>query len=154
MREAVAPTYEVFLRARGFDPRNLRAFLWRMFAVCWTEPGFHRFWRIWNPLYGYALFRLYLALGGRQRPLLASLVVFLFCGFVLHDLLRYATTGQLWLSSTVAFFAYWALASLSRKLASRLRQETWSRGINTLVNLICVAVGLAAGRLLAPVLVG
>lgn len=146
-------TYESFLRSRGFDPRNVPSFLWRMFVVCWAEPGFHRFWRLWNPLYGYALFRVYLAIGGNKRPALASLVVFLLCGFVLHDLLRFVTAHQLSLSSTIAFFVYWLLALLSRRFGAALKQETWPGGINVVMNLACVAFGLACGAALAPVIV-
>jgi hypothetical protein len=110
----------------------------------WGEPGFHRFWRLWNPLYGYALFRLYLVLGGNRRPLLASLVVFLACGFFLHDLLFLVSTRKLTFTTTIAFGLFWLLASVNRALAGRLGQERWSRAANALVNVSCVAFGLAA----------
>lgn len=140
------PSYEAFLAARGFDPRGPRAALWRrMFVTCWGEPGFPRFWRLWNPFYAYYLFRLYLLLGGRRRPLLASFVVFVACGFFLHDLLLVATTRRFSLATTFAFAAFWLLTIASRALGPHLCQERWPRAVNAAVNVVLVVLGLAAG---------
>lgn len=144
-----APTFDDFLRARGFDAKAPGAFLRRMFLTSWGEPGFHAFWRMWNPLYGYILFRLYLVLGGRRRPALASLIVFLACGFFLHDLVVAVSARRLSFTTTIAFGVFWLLATANRALVGRLRQERWRRSANVAANVACVAVGLAAGALLS-----
>lgn len=147
-----APSFAEYLAARGFDPSDRRVFFRRMFVTAWGEPGFHRFWRLWNPLYGYGLFRLYLVLGGNRRPLLASLVVFLACGFFLHDLVVAASTRRVSFTSTAAFGAFWLLATINRALAPRLGQERWSRAANAFVNAACVLGGVVAGVALVTVL--
>lgn len=59
------PTFDAFLPRRGYDPAGTPdALLRRLFVESWREPGFHRFWQVWNPMYGWVLYRLYLALGG------------------------------------------------------------------------------------------
>jgi hypothetical protein len=152
MTERPVPSFEEYLRQRGFDVRARGAFVRRMCVTAWGEPGFHRFWRLWNPLYGYALFRLYVALGGARRPLVASFVVFVACGFFLHDLWLVPTGAKLGFNTTLAFAVFWALASLSRVLAPRLEQETWDRRVNALVNAGCIGVGLTAGAALGSFL--
>lgn len=144
-----APSFAEFLAARGFDAKDRAGFMRRMFVTAWGEPGFHRFWRIWNPLYGYVLFRLYVVLGGRRRPVLASLVVFLACGFFLHDLVVAVPTRKLSFTTTLSFAIFWLLASLSRALAGRLRQERWPRSANVALNVACILVGLASGTALS-----
>jgi hypothetical protein len=145
--ERTPPTFEEFLQKRGFDVRTRGAFLRRMFVTCWGEPGFHLFWRLWNPLYGYGLFRLYLLLGGARRPLVASLIVFASCGFFLHDLPVAASTHRLGITTTLSFVVFWALASISRALSPRLGQQTWARSANAAMNVACVVAGLSIGAL-------
>jgi hypothetical protein len=46
--------FHQYLARRGYDFRAASgAFLRQMFLSAWAEPGLRRFWRIWNPLYGY-----------------------------------------------------------------------------------------------------
>jgi hypothetical protein len=141
----MSTSFEAYLLARGFDSRHRPAFFRRMFVTPFGEPGFHRFWRLWNPFFGYGLSKLYVALGGRRRPLLASFVVFAACGFFLHDLLTLATTRRLSLASTGAFVIFWFLTAVSRALEPRLRQASWPRGANAALNVGCLLVGLAGG---------
>lgn len=138
-------TFDAYLRARGFDPKNPAGMLRRMFITCWGEPGFHAFWRLWNPYFGYRLFQLYLALGGSRRPVVASLGVFTACGFLLHDLPATLLSGHLSLASTFAFGLYWASALVSRALAARLAFERWGRPVNGAVNATLVLAGLVGG---------
>jgi hypothetical protein len=147
-----APGYEEFLRKRGFDPKDSSHFIRRAFITCWGEPGFHRFWRLWNPFYGYGLLRLYLALGGQRRPLVASFVVFVACGFLLHDLPAMLLMRQLSFNSTIAFGVFWAFASVSRRLSPRLRQEHWPRAANAACNALLIVGGLAMGSVVQRLL--
>jgi hypothetical protein len=53
------------------------------------------FWRYWNPVYGYALY--YWSYRPLRRVLprpLAVWLTFVLCGFVLHDLVGWAASGQ------------------------------------------------------------
>lgn len=141
--------YDDYLRLRGYDPDRPVAFIRRMFVAPWSEPGFHRFWRLWNPLFGYALYRLFLLVGGSRRPRLASFVTFAASGFVFHDLLRVILGGRASGSTTLAFVVFWALATTSKVYAPRLHQEHWPRGLNILTNIVMLGLGLLAGDLLA-----
>ena len=68
--------------------------------------SFSRFWRYWNPVYGY--FLSYYA----YRPLrlvfprpVAVLLTFVGCGFVLHDLVGWAVAGHARFAEMTAMFA-------------------------------------------------
>ena len=74
---AQPPSFDGFLRQRGYDPANSVAFLRRMLVDCWSQPSFRAFWRVWNPVYWYGLFRRYLALVGQQRRRMAPPLVFM-----------------------------------------------------------------------------
>ena len=119
---------------------------------CWAEPGFHRFWRVWNPLYGFYLHKLYVALGGRDRPITSALAVFVFCGFVLHDLLGLLTTGRFSLSTTFSFVFFGLAALLNRQVAARLGQDRWHRAANVALNLTLIVGLTLAGMLLSHLL--
>jgi hypothetical protein len=135
-------TLQDYLRARGLDPADSPGLQRRMFVDCWYEPGFHRFWRLWNPLFGYGLYRLYVALGGNRRPAAASLAVFVLCG-ALHDALLLVTARRVSVVCTVAFAVYWLLAVVARWLEPR--QASWRRGFNAAANALQIAVGLGCG---------
>ena len=135
-----------YLERRGFDVRRgPAAFWWRMFVAVWAEPGFHRFWRVWNPLYGYFLFRLYRLLGGNRRRVVSTVVVFLFSGFVLHDLPFILITGRVQVTVTAAFLFY-AVSSLFSQVAERQWSlRSWPRTVHTLCNVGLVIAGLGFG---------
>jgi hypothetical protein len=135
---AQPPSFDGFLRQRGYDPADSVGFLRRMFVDCWSQPSFRAFWRVWNPVYGYALFRLYLALGGQQRPRMASLVVFVACGALLHDLPMALATGQPFFSTTVAFLVYGAMVAWEPPVAQPRRRPVAN-------NVARIVLGLAVG---------
>ncbi len=119
----------------------------RLFLDSWVQPGFHRFWQVWNPVYGYFLFLIYRALGGSRRPLVAGISVFVFCGFILHDLPIQLVTGEPRIVCTVAFLNWGVFAFLSRKLGPVLGFDRWSRVANLCVNVILIGSGLLLGAL-------
>lgn len=145
-----APSFEEFLSARGFDSRRPAPFLYRMFVTPFGEAGFHRFWQLWNPVYGYVLLRLYVSLGGRRRPLPASFAVFICCGFCLHDCLLIIATRRLSLTCTIMFAVFWLLTVLSRSFEPRLRQQQWPRWANAILNVMCLVAGGVAGAVVGP----
>jgi hypothetical protein len=138
-------TLASYLEHRGFDTSSAGSILRRIFVESWFEPGLHRFWRAWNPVYGYALWRLYVALGGRRRPVLATLVAFAACGFFAHDLVTFAITGKPTLAITITFLFLGALTLASRVFEAKLRQERLPRQLNLFINLLLIGFGLVAG---------
>ena len=78
--------YTQYLRLRGFgDHINDWFFVKRGFFECWLQPGFHRFWRLWNPGIGYFAHKIYCTFGGKYKPNTATLAVFLVSGLI-HNL--------------------------------------------------------------------
>ena len=60
--------YASYARMRGFGSElNDWAYHRRGFIECWAQPGFHRFWQVWNPGISYFVYRLFIRLGGRRR---------------------------------------------------------------------------------------
>lgn len=146
---ADAGDFNTFLRRRGFDPDHALPLLKRMFVECWREPDFRGFWRLWNPVYGYGLYRLYVLLGGNRHPRAASLVVFLFCGAALHDVPVGLLTGRFTVATTVAFFVYWLWLA-----AGRGKTPAVTVSFPVLRNVGRIGSGLAAGVLVHAVLLG
>lgn len=138
-------TLASYMEHRGFDISSAGSILRRLFVESWFEPGLHRFWRAWNPIYGYALWRLYVALGGRRRPVLATLVAFAACGFFAHDLVTLAITGKPTLAITNSFLFLGALTLASRVFEAKLRQDRLPHLLNFAINLLLIGSGLVAG---------
>jgi hypothetical protein len=143
------PTFEQYLIRRGYDLRlGAQPFFRRMFLSCWAEPGFHRFWRVWNPLYGYFLFKLYRVLGGNKRKVLATLSTFIFCGFFLHDLPVSLIADRLLMNTTSAFMFFGVFAILNHQLEKRLKQRYWPRMFNVALNIGLIGMGFVLSALL------
>ncbi len=151
----VTPTLEQYLVRRGYDlNRGTGRFLKRLFLESWQQAGFHRFWRVWNPLYGFFLYRLYLLLGGNRNRVVATLVVFASCGFFLHDLVSLLLFGVFSFVCTLGFFLYGVLSLASARLQVLLRQKRWPPLANAAVNVGLVVAGLWAGVRLNALLFG
>lgn len=139
-------TFTQYLVRRGYAlDRGALPLLKRMFLECWAEPGFHRFWRVWNPVYGYVLFGLYRALGGNKHRVPATLLTFACCGFFLHDLPVAFVVGRPLVSTTSAFLAFGAFALMNQRLVPRIKQKAWRRRANVLLNVTLVVCGLLLG---------
>ena len=141
-----AITFRQYLSRRGYDLRKSPgAFLGRMFLSAWAEPGFHRFWRVWNPLYGYFLFHLYRLLGGNRHKVPATLTVFVVCGFAMHDLPVILLTSRIQLTVTVAFLAFGLAALSSQAVARSWGLSRWPKWLHVLLNLGLIVAGLLFG---------
>lgn len=144
--------YTRFVRMRGFESQlNDWPFVRRSFLECWAEPGFHRFWQVWNPGIAYFAYRLYLRLGGRKRWLLPAMGSFVGCG-IAHTVAVLPFTGR-WGWTAVAYFTCFGLfTALSRRLAPILRQDRWPSALNVAVNagllLLSFEVGFRVDRIL------
>ena len=136
-----------FYTKRGYKyPLQSGDVLLRWWFISFAQPGFHRFWRVWNPLLGYLLFLFYVALGGNKRPFVASFVVFTSCGFVLHDLMTLKETLEL--DMTISFMIWAILCELSRSFKLHEMQEKWPWVANVLVNALLLFCGKEAGTFL------
>lgn len=139
-------SFTEFLSRRGYDlRRGSGQFLKRMFLESWIQPGFHRFWRVWNPLYGYFLYLLYLLLRGNRNRILATLFVFASCGFLLHDVLAWAITGYWSLTCTFGFLFFGVFALFNRALEQILHQDQWPALANAAMNIFLIVASLLAG---------
>jgi hypothetical protein len=127
-------TYAQYCARRGYvPPFRGWSVVKRSLLDSWAQPGFHRFWRIWNPPIGYPLFRFYRVLGGNRNRAFATFTVFTVTG-VLHDLAAFVLTRQWALALTLAYVVFAGLSLLSLRLAPLLRQERWPAMVNVLMN--------------------
>jgi hypothetical protein len=131
--------YARFARARGFESFNDARYHWRGFVQCWAEPGFHRFWRVWNPGIAYFVHGLYIRLGGRKRFALPTIAAFTISGLV-HTLVVVPFLRRWSFAVIVAFAVFGVLTVLSRYASAALRQDRWPMILNIAVN-----VGLVIG---------
>ena len=135
-------SYERYLVLRGYDPASgALVILKRALVDSWAEPGFHRFWRVWNPGVGHLLYRLYLLLGGNRMRLLGTMLVFTLCGLV-HDVLVMLIFRRPFAAFTATFALAGVLTAIGRSLEPLLHQERWPRLLNVLVNVSCLAVSV------------
>lgn len=138
--------YLTFLKRRGFNPQEGPGkFLKHMFLDPWIEPGIHRFWRTWNPLYGFYLLKLYKALGGNKRSSINTVLVFLFCGFFLHDIFNIIPKQKLTLTMTFAFLFFAFFTILNKKYDQVINFSRFHSIINLALNVLQIALGLFFG---------
>jgi hypothetical protein len=135
-----APTYREYLRVRGFESLSPLDAVHRMLVECWFEAGFHRFWRLWSPLAGFALFRLYLLLGGRQRRVRAVFASFAVSGLAFHDVPLMIIFGEPIVVCTIAWLFYAGATLVSSRVSLSLPLPVWP-----VVNFALVATGLWLG---------
>lgn len=143
--------YKRYARMRGFRSGfNNWPYHRRGFIECWAEPGFHRFWHVWNPGISYFVYRLFLRLGGRKNWAGPTFLAFCICGFV-HTIVVAPFLGRWSFSVVVAFACFGALTIVSRRAAPILRQENWPKILNPALNIVLVAgsfdIGFRVDRL-------
>jgi hypothetical protein len=138
-------SYRAYVKRRGYgDHLNDWPFFKRSFLTCWAEPGFHRFWRVWNPGIGYFVLRLYLALGGKRNRVMATLGAFEVCG-IAHVLAVYPLLRRWSLVLPVAFLCFGILTLVSRGLEHVLSQDRWPTVANVVVNVGLVVASFDIG---------
>lgn len=136
--------YTAFAKMRGFTTLNDWPYHRRGFIECWGEPGFHRFWRVWNPGVAYFVYRAYVALGGRRHQAAATMLSFIACGLA-HTVIAAPFAGRWSYTLIVAFAAWGAVTIGSRRLAPFLRQERWPTVVNVALNVALVIGGFDLG---------
>jgi hypothetical protein len=136
--------YNQYLVFRGYDPSsNNLLILKRALIDSWGEPGFHRFWRVWNPGIGHLLYRLYLFLGGNRNRAFSTMLVFVICGF-LHDLIVMAIFRRPFIAFSTAFTSIGIIALINRLLESVLNQNRWPKICNFFCNVTYLGVSIFA----------
>lgn len=137
--------YLDYLQLRGYGGHlNDVFFVRRGFLECWLEPGFHRFWQVWNPGIGYFTYRLYLKLGGKDRQAAATMAVFLVNGLI-HNLVGNLLTWSWDFPLPFTFSLCGGLTVLSRALDPYLQLERWPRAIHLALNVGCVLLAFDFG---------
>lgn len=150
--ENYVENYKAYARMRGFGLNfNNWPYHRRGFIECWAEPGFHRFWQVWNPGISYFVYRLFVRLGGRKRWVAPTMAAFLICGIV-HTLVVVPFFGRWSFSLIAAFACFGVLTIISRLAAPLLQQERWPIVVNTTLNITLVAgsfdIGFRVDKLL------
>jgi hypothetical protein len=136
--------YIAFARSRGFKSFNDRLYHIRGFISCWAEPGFHKFWQVWNPGIAYFIYRFYFRVGGRKHWILPTFISFVFCGFA-HTVIVLPFFKR-WSYSVIGAFACFGLLTIiNRYLEPLLKQEKWPSILNVLVNAGLVIISFDVG---------
>lgn len=143
--ESYIDDYRAFARMRGFRTEvNDWPYVRRSFIECWAEPGFHRFWQVWNPGIAYFVYRLFIRLGGRRHWVGPTILSFILCG-VVHTVIVAPFLGRWAFSVITAFTCFGVLTVISRLASPHLRQDRWPVAANVLVNVTLVAGSFDVG---------
>jgi hypothetical protein len=143
--EAYVADYRRFARSRGFRSEiNDWPYVRRSFIECWVEPGFHRFWQVWNPGIAYFVNRLFLRLGGRRRWATATIAAFFLSGLA-HTLVIVPFVGHWSHTLLVTFTCFGVLTVISRLLEPWLQQSRWPAALNLAVNVALIAGSFDVG---------
>jgi len=125
--------YIAYARLRGYKSFNDWSYHRRGFVECWAEPGFHKFWQVWNPGIAYFVFRLYLRLGGNKNWKLATLLSFTING-IIHSIIFFIFSGQWSFVIPSLFLLFGILVITSKLLDNFLQQNKWPWIINSAIN--------------------
>ena len=135
-------SYDRYLILRGYDPSSGKLIILKRALIdSWGEPGFHHFWKVWNPGIGHLLYRLYLWLGGNRNRLIATMLVFTLCGFM-HDVLVMLIFRRPFAAFTAAFTFFGILTVVNRSLEPILLQKRWPGLLNAFTNVSFLAVSI------------
>ena len=159
MKEVIRTRYHVYLenyrqylKLRGYGEHiHDWFFVKRGFITCWIEPGFHRFWQMWNPGIGHLTFQLYLILGGKQRRKLATLVTFILNGLI-HNLIASTFLGRWCFPLPFTFFALGVFTIISRWIDRQMNMEAWPKISHLVINIGLIIVSFDFGFYMSDLL--
>lgn len=142
--------FRIYLLRRGYRTSNDWPFFRRAFLESWAQPGFHRFWRVWNPGLGFLTFRMYRVIGGNRRGHVATILTFLGSGMA-HSLLVLPALGWSY-TIPVTFSCFGILASAGPALSRLLGLASWPALANAALNaalvIACFSLGFRADEVL------
>jgi len=142
---AYVADYTRYARMRGFASEvNDWPYVRRSFLECWAEPGFHRFWQVWNPGIAYFAYRFFLRLGGRRHWVWPTIGAFVLNGLI-HTMVVVPFVRRWSWTIIVAFLWFGVMTVASRRLARRLRQDRWPWPVNAAINVALVIAGMDLG---------
>lgn len=142
--------FRQYLHRRRYDSVNDWPFFRRAFLECWAEPGFHRFWRVWNPALGFLVFRFYRLIGGNRGGAANKILAFIASGFA-HGLLVLPFLGWSW-TIPVTFACFGLLDAFGGGLSRLIRQDRWIQPLNAVSNatlvVACFSIGFRVNDLI------
>jgi len=137
--------YKQYLKLRGFGEHvNDWVFVKRGFLEPWLQPGFHRFWQIWNPGVGYFAYQVYLFCGGKDRQNIAIIVAFLVNGLV-HNLVVSLILWRWDFPLPFTFTLFGILTKVSKYLDRRVNMNSWPRFFHLAINVSLVILSFDFG---------
>lgn len=137
--------YKQFLELRGFGKHvNDWPFVKRGFLECWLQPGFHRFWQIWNPGIGYFAYKIYLSCGGKKRQNTATIAAFLINGMV-HNLVVSLIMWRWDFPLPFTFTLFGILTIVSRRLDGHINMIRWPKIFRLVINVSLVILSFDFG---------
>ncbi len=137
--------YKQFLKLRGFEDHVHDGFFVRRgFLECWLQPGFHRFWQVWNPGIGYFAYRVYLLFGGKNRQTTATIMAFLINGLV-HNLTISLIMWRWDFPLLFTFTLFGILTVISRWLDGHIDMTKWPRLLHLTINVSLVVLAFDFG---------
>jgi hypothetical protein len=137
--------YKRYLKLRGFGNHiHDRVFVKRGFLECWLQPGFHRFWQVWNPGIGYFTYKMYLAFGGKDRRNIATVAAFLVNGLV-HNLVISLCLWRWDFPLPFTFSLFGLFTVVSRWLDGPIKMSKWPRACHLVLNIGLVILAFDFG---------
>lgn len=138
-------SFSQYLTRRGFCNLSITNLFHQMIIVSLIQPGFLKFWRMWNPFCGYILFLFYVHIGGNRKRNIALVIVFLSSGFILHDLLIFLITGIFSFVFTIGFSFYSAMITINSFYSYEKYIYRNSKLENAILNICFIISGLFIG---------
>jgi hypothetical protein len=118
-------------------------FVKNAFFISWSKPGFHFFWRHWNPGIAYMTFWIYKYFGGNKNKVIATYMSFIICGLI-HNIVVYPFLGWSY-TIIVVFICFSTFTLISKILSTVLNQKKWHWAINTVINISLVLLSFEVG---------
>ena len=143
--------YIAYARLRDFKSFNDWPYHRRSFIECWAEPGFHRFWQIWNPGITYFFYRIYRSIFRlhifhyvRINWIFTTIAAFFING-IIHTLVFFIIAGAWSFTVPVTFFIFGVFTVLSKLFEPIFRQARWHWLINSALNIFLIIIAFDIG---------
>lgn len=142
-------TYRSYERRRLGDRRGLAAVV-RMSRRAFTAPSFGAFWRIWNPLFAYYLYRWCYAPFARSLPRSSAVILTFAVSGAIHDVFASLAVRGPYLLFTPVFAVFGGFVVIEERAGWSLRR--WPRPLRVVFHGAVIAGCIAAGLALRAAL--
>lgn len=144
--------YKQYLKLRGFEDHvHDWIFVKRGYLGCWLQPGFHRFWQVWNPGIGYFTYKLYLSFGGKDKRNTATIAAFFVNGLI-HNLVISLFLWRWDFPLPFTFILLGVLTVLFRWLDRPIKMNKWPRICHLALNIGLVLLAFDFGFFMSGLL--